>query len=131
MNTVCVDFDGTVVTHEYPEVGQEVPNAVKVLKALEQKGVRIILWTMRHGDELQDAVRWYEDRGIELFGVNRNPEQGEWTDSPKAYAQLYIDDAAFGCPLRENPQIGGRPFVDWYVVEEVLLGKDKTTTTHS
>lgn len=121
MKTICVDFDGTVVTHEFPEIGEEVPYAVITLKRLIERGHRIILWTMRSGEFLDAAVKWFEERDIPLFGVNNNPEQAEWTDSPKAYAQIYIDDAAFGCPLRQ--QSGpGRPFVDWLEVEKELIG---------
>jgi hypothetical protein len=121
IDTICVDFDGTVVTHEYPVIGQEVPAAVIVLRELVKNGVRIILWTMRSGKELDDAVAWFAEREIPLFGVNNNPEQIEWTKSPKAYGQLYIDDAALGCPLTLNPF--GRPYVDWFAVERILTAK--------
>lgn len=117
--TIGIDFDGTVVTHEFPEVGREVLHAVRVLKELTAQGHRLILWTMRSGEYLQHAVDWFAKREIELFGVNNNPEQSEWTSSPKAYAQIYIDDAALGCPLRPAFE-GGRPFVDWYAVERIL-----------
>jgi hydroxymethylpyrimidine pyrophosphatase-like HAD family hydrolase len=116
---VAVDFDGTVVTHEYPEVGTEVAGAVSVLKKLQASDTKIILWTMRSDDELEDAVRWFAEREIDLFGINMNPEQIEWTNSPKAYAQLYIDDAAAGCPVKASFD-GGRDFVDWYEVETIL-----------
>lgn len=119
---IAVDFDGTCVTHEYPEVGKTVNNAVKTLKRLNEADVKIILWTMRSGEFLQDAVKWFEENGIELWGVNENPEQKEWTESRKAYAQIYIDDAALGCPLL-YPFDGGRPFVDWFTVENTLIGR--------
>jgi sugar phosphate isomerase/epimerase len=116
---VAVDFDGTCVTHEYPAVGQEVPHCVEVLKRLQTSGVKLILWTMRSGEPLDDALDWFRQRGIELWGVNENPEQSEWTFSPKAYAQIYIDDAALGCPLK--PSLSGkRHFVDWFEVEKQL-----------
>lgn len=120
MKTIAVDFDGTVVVHEYPDVGKDAPYALEVLKRLEANGVRLILWTMRHGKELQDAVDWFERKGIPLFAVNENPEQKGWTESPKAYAQAYIDDAAIGCPLVESPVPGTRPIVDWKAVEIIL-----------
>lgn len=120
MRTICVDFDGTCVLHEYPEVGPEVPFAVEVLQRLVEQGDRIILWTMRSGKELEDAISWFIERDIPLFGINENPEQKEWTASPKAYGQIYIDDAAFGCPLFPAP-IGGRPFVNWHSVAVALL----------
>lgn len=118
---VAVDFDGTVVDHRYPIIGADVPGSVEWLRKLADADVKIVLFTMRSGDTLDDAVRWYALKGIPLYGVNRNPDQGTWTSSPKAYAHVYVDDAAFGCPLRENPRSGGRPFVDWDTVGPKLL----------
>ena len=116
---VCVDFDGTCVMHEYPEIGEEVPNAVKVLKKLNDNQVKIILWTIRSGEYLQDAVNWFVERGIELWAVNKNPQQRFWSKSPKAYASVYIDDAALGCPLKLFAD-GKRPFADWFEIERLL-----------
>jgi len=116
---VAVDFDGTIVTHEFPAIGYRVPNAVETLKRLNTAGVKVILWTMRSESHLDAAVAYCEERGIELWGVNRNPEQGSWTMSPKAYAHVYIDDAALGCPLLTSP-VSVRPFVDWFTVEKML-----------
>lgn len=118
---IAVDFDGTCVTHEYPKIGQDV-GAVYVLKRLIAEGAKIILWTMRHGQGLKDAVKWFKDRNILLYGVNQNPTQIEWTDSPKAYAHLYIDDAALGVPLCLCPPVE-RPFVDWGRVESLLFNE--------
>jgi trehalose-6-phosphatase len=116
--TIAVDFDGTVVKHKYPAVGETVDGAVETLKRITEKGNRIILWTMRHGKELEDAVKWYEENGIPLFGINGNPEQVSWTESPKAYAQIYIDDAAIGCPMKFDGQMNWH--VDWQRVAELL-----------
>lgn len=117
---VCVDFDGTVVRHEYPLIGDEIPNAVKVLKRLNENGVRIIVWSMRSGKFLdEDTVNWFEEREVGIWSYNQNPEQKIWTESPKCYAHLYIDDAALGCPLI-FPDDGGRPYVNWLEVERLL-----------
>lgn len=128
---IAIDFDGTCVSHEYPKVGNDVPNCVNVLKKLIECNHKLMLWTMR-GDKphegvntLKDAVNWFKNRDIELWGINENPEQKEkkWSNSNKQYAQLYIDDAALGCPLSypgENP----RPYVDWYKVETILKAKN-------
>lgn len=117
---VAVDFDGTCVEHDFPRVGRDIPNAVKVLKLMQEENWKIILWTMRSGETLEDARRWFEDRGIELWGVNENPTQANWTQSPKAYANFYIDDAAVGCPLL--PSVNGqiRERVDWEGVRRIL-----------
>jgi hypothetical protein len=120
---IAVDFDGTLVTHEYPEVGKELPGAVDICKALTAEGHQLILWTMRGGKELQDAVQWCFDRGIMLVGVNKNPTQDSWTQSPKAYASIYIDDAAIGTPLLFNPTFSDRYYVDWENVKELLINK--------
>ena len=122
---IAVDFDGTCVTHEYPKVGRDV-GAVGVLLDLSRRGCKLILWTMRSNgrpdgsDPLQDAVDWFAKNNIPLHGVNHNPDQDSWTSSPKAYAKLYIDDAALGVPLCQGLK-GERPFVDWQAVREMLL----------
>lgn len=115
---IAVDFDGTCVTHEYPKVGRFI-GAQGVLRDLAKGGNLLILWTMRSGQPLADAVAWFEENGIPLYGINENPAQKEWTQSPKAYAHLYIDDAALGIPLRDGFP-GERPFVDWEAVRLLL-----------
>ena len=117
---IAIDFDGTIVDHRYPDIGNEVPGAIKWIKAFQEAGAKIFLWTMRsdgdsEGDVLTQAVEWCRDRGLEFWGVNENPGQN-WSISKKQYAHVYIDDAAYGCPLRENVRMGGKPYVDWEVV---------------
>ena len=116
----CVDFDGTCVMHEYPKVGDDVPNAVNVLKKLNENQVKLILWTIRSGEYLQDAVNWFIERDIEIWAVNKNPQQRFWSKSPKAYAPVYIDDAALGCPLKSPPDNISRLFADWFEIERLL-----------
>jgi len=132
---IAVDFDGTCVAHEYPKVGRDI-GAVPVLKELINAGHKLILFTMRSniqdtkgngkeiidcpaGNYLDDAVKWFEDNKIELYGVNINPTQAEWTSSPKAYAHLYIDDAGIGTPLIYVN--GERPCVNWKKLREMLF----------
>ena len=117
---IAVDFDGTCVTHDYPRIGKEI-GATKVLKRLVEAGHKLILNTMRSGKELQDAIHWFNKNGIELYGVNENPTQKHWTTSPKVYAHMYIDDAAFGCPLRNATYLSDRPFVDWDSIWRKLI----------
>lgn len=116
---ICVDFDGTCVMHEYPLIGEDVPNAVNVLKQLNENQVKVILWTIRSGDPLQEAINWFIEREIVIWAVNKNPNQRFWSKSPKAYAPVYIDDAALGCPLMSLPD-GSRPFADWVEIERLL-----------
>lgn len=129
---IAVDFDGTCVTHCFPEVGEDVAYAVDALKTLVTRGHKLILFTMRSNKVdvlasepgihpsadayLDHAVKWFEDRGIKLWGIQTNPGQKHWTTSPKAYAERYIDDAAVGCPLIYDKAICDRPFVDWVKV---------------
>lgn len=65
---------------------------------------------------LENAKHWFEERGIILYGVNENPSQKQWTESPKVYAHLYIDDANLGVPLVKNSIASNRPYVDWKLV---------------
>ena len=115
---IAVDFDGTVVEHKYPEVGNDVPYAEEVLNKLIKNNHQLILFTMRSGKELQDAVDWYKEKNIPLYGINTNPTQKNWTQSPKAYAQLYIDDAGLGCPLLPGKTLADRAYVDWKMIDE-------------
>jgi len=129
---ILVDFDGTVVGHEYPRIGNDV-GAVPILKQLVNNGHRLILFTMRSNrpynyndgsigfNGLDEAVKWYSDNGIKLFGIQTNPEQKSWTDSPKAYGQFIIDDTAAFAPLKTDRLVSNRPFIDWDLMKEELL----------
>ena len=116
---IAVDFDGTCVEHNYPAIGMDVEGAAEVLRELNKHGHRIILNTMRSGQRLEAAVRWFRDRKIELWDVNRNPEPEQWTTSPKGYADIYIDDSALGCPLIFLEGVR-RPVVNWSKVRQLL-----------
>ena len=118
---IAVDFDGTCVTHEYPYMGSDI-GAVPVLKELTESGYRLILTTMRSGKTEKEAVKWFKDNDIPLWGVNKNPEQKSWTSSPKVYADLYIDDCALGVPLTTSAS-STRPYVDWTRVREWLVAE--------
>src|SRR5882672_9546386 len=133
---IAIDFDGTCVTHAFPEVGKDI-GAIPVLKRLVNAGHRLILYTMRsncagntgasieypqvlNGPFLDDAVEWFKRNEISLHAIQTNPQQSHWTTSPKCYAQLYIDDAALGIPLIDDAEISERPFIDWNKVERQL-----------
>lgn len=132
---ICIDFDGTCVTHEFPKVGEDI-GAVPVLKELVANGHNLILFTMRsnkhdntagpacvpqanNGNFLDDAINWFKENEIPLYGIQSNPSQNAWTTSPKAYGQMYIDDAALGCPLIYG--IHKRPYVDWRGIRRYLI----------
>lgn len=123
-----IDFDGTIVGHEFPDIGPDIPEAIDYLRQFTAAGARLILWTMRDGEHLASAVRYLEEKGVELWGINSNPDQGHWSGSPKAYAHLYIDDAALGVPLCYEQLDGGknsRPFVNWKEVGPMVLERIK------
>lgn len=119
---IAVDFDGTCVRHEYPIVGRRIPGAIDVLRELVAHGHKLVLFTMRSDVHLADAVDWFKTNGIALHGVNEEPNQKDWTKSPKAFAHMYIDDAALGCPLVQ-PMLHSRPYVDWFEVRNLLVSK--------
>lgn len=114
---IAVDFDGTCVKHAYPKIGEDI-GAVPVLKEMVKNGHQIVLNTMRSGKLLDEAVQWFESNGIKLSGANHTPGQATWTQSPKVYAQLYIDDAALGCPTVIDDN--GRVYVDWKIVAKAF-----------
>lgn len=97
--TIAVDFDGTIVEHKYPAIGDEMIFAFDTLKALQGKGHKLILWTYRAGKELDEAVEYCRENGIEFYSVNKSyPEEvlDERTVSRKINADLFIDDRNVG-----------------------------------
>lgn len=127
--SIVLDFDGTVVKHKYPAVGEDI-GAVPVLKRLAANGCSLLLSTMRSRnsggvDTLQPAIDWFEQRGIPLAGINENPTQKEWTSSPKVYGDIYIDDAALGAPLKMDAS--GAAYIDWGKVAAYLYYMDLLT----
>jgi len=120
---IGVDFDGTVVDHAYPDIGEPAPDALRVLKKLQEAGHNLILFTMRSGEELKLAVDYLVKNGIDLFAVNCNPTQSSWTQSPKVYCHVYIDDAAFGAPLIIQPKFN-RPCINWNEVDDKFFPKE-------
>ena len=74
---IAVDFDGTIVTHKYPKIGEEIPFAIESLKLIQQEGRHLlILWTVREGDLLDEAVAFCKERGLVFYAANKNnPEE--------------------------------------------------------
>lgn len=109
---IAVDFDGTIVEHRYPEIGKEKPFAIETLQKLTEEGHRIILWTVREGELLNEAVEFCKSRGLEFYAVNREyPEEQEGTNnhySRKLKADIWIDDR----------NLGGLP--DWGTIYEMV-----------
>ncbi len=95
---IAVDFDGTIVEHAYPKIGKEMLFAFATLKALQAKGHKLILWTIRTGHLLDEAVEFCKQNGVEFYAVNKNFPDEEWSpDTPrKLNADIFIDDRNLG-----------------------------------
>ena len=110
--TIAVDFDGTIVTHEYPKIGKELPLATETLKMLITEHHKLILWTVREGALLDEAVNWCRERGVEFYAINKDypEERQEWNNhfSRKLKVDMWIDDR----------NIGGLP--DWGLIYQMI-----------
>jgi len=95
---IAIDFDGTIVDHEYPAIGKEKLFAFITLKELQKRGALLILWTFREGRELKEAVDYCLLNGIEFYAVNRNYPEEQWTDSTprKINVDIFVDDKNVG-----------------------------------
>lgn len=98
--TIAVDFDGTIVEHKYPKIGEEIPFAVETLKMLQQDQHRLILWTVREGELLDEAVEWCRERGLVFWAINRDYPEETVDNNPhfsrKLKADMFIDDRNLG-----------------------------------
>lgn len=112
---IAVDFDGTIVEHKYPAIGKEMLFAFSTLRSLQSKGHRMILWTYRKGDKLQEAVDFCKENGFEFYAVNENypGEIKEGDFSRKLAADIFIDDR----------NVGG--FLGWDVIWQTLHPEGK------
>ncbi len=112
---IAVDFDGTIVEHRYPAIGREIPFATETLKMLIKEQHKIILWSVREGKLLDEAVEWCRERGVEFYAINRDYPEETLTNnnhfSRKLKADLFIDDR----------NIGGLP--DWGTIYNMVHNK--------
>ena len=109
---IAVDFDGTIVTHRYPAIGEVIEGAFETLKDLKQSGFVLILWTVRSGELLDEAVEFCRKNGVTFYAVNNEFPDEVFNDkysSRKIVADYYIDDR----------NIGG--FVGWAKIRELLI----------
>lgn len=98
MLTIAVDFDGTIAEDAYPKIGKAMPFAFETLKMLQDKGHRLILWTVRTGRPLREAVEFCKKNGIEFYAVNNEFAEEEYNgkSSRKVNADIFIDDRNVG-----------------------------------
>jgi len=113
---IAVDFDNTCAEQGFPGVGQDVPLAAEVLRALSARGDRLVLWTSRGDRPLEQARLWCVRHDVALVAVNAHPSQD---DVRKVAADLYIDDHALGCPVCRPPGFR-HDVVDWAAVARML-----------
>ena len=110
--TIAVDFDGTIVEHRYPEIGKELPFATQTLRMLIADRHKLILWSVREGKLLEDAVEWCRQRGVEFYAVNKDFPEEDLTKnqsfSRKLKADVWIDDR----------NVGGLP--DWGTIYQMI-----------
>lgn len=120
--TIAVDFDGTIVEHEYPKIGKPIPFAIDVLKKLQYEDHHmLILWTVREGTLLDEAVEYCKNKGLEFYAVNKNfPEETlEPGISRKIVADIYIDDR----------NLGGIP--DWGLIYRMIKFGDTSDNSQN
>ena len=115
--TIAVDFDGTLVEDDYPNIGKEKLFAFETLLKLQEKGHRIILWTYRSGRTLDDAIFFCKERGVHFYAVNKSFPEEEFDQgySRKINADLFIDDR----------NIGG--LIGWGEIYQLLIGEESQT----
>lgn len=111
--TIAIDFDGTIVEHKYPAIGDEIPFATDTLKMLIADHHRLILWSVREDKLLDEAVAWCRERGVEFYAVNRDYPEENGTEnnnhfSRKLKVDMFIDDR----------NIGGLP--DWGTIYRMV-----------
>ena len=117
--TIALDFDCTVIESSYPNVGKSLPLCVDTLRRwIRDYNVGLILCTMRDGKELEDAIKWFNDNHILLYGIQKHPTQETWTTSPKCHCSACIDDRNVGTKLKLDDN--GVPCVDWQWIINVF-----------
>jgi hypothetical protein len=97
---VAVEFDGTIVENDYPKIGKERPMAFLILNEIQFRGNKIILWTRRDGEELNEAIRFCQQNGFHFDAVNieitPNNQFNNQNTSIKLKADVYIDSRNLG-----------------------------------
>jgi Fe-S cluster assembly iron-binding protein IscA len=110
----AIDFDGTIVTNDFPKMGDLMPNAKEVINTLYDSGHTILVWTCRSFDKnteanIYDVANFLGKSQLKVHGINVNAESVEFNPFPKIYADIYIDDR----------QLGGIPG-DWLEILEMI-----------
>lgn len=126
---IYLDFDGTVVEHDYPQIGSLNPNSLEVIKKLQDAGHNIILNTMRvefDDGSMQEALDFINmNESVTGIKIEQQTEQKiyppKW-NLDKIENDIFIDDIASNIPLIKAPVVGGF-MVDWIEIEKQLKRK--------
>lgn len=116
--TIAVDFDGTIVEHRYPAIGKERPFATATLRQLMADGHKLLLWSVREGETLQEAIDWCKERGVRFYAANTflDEDDGESIDTmdknPSFSRKLKVD-----CFI-DDRNVGGLP--DWGAIYQII-----------
>ena len=106
---IAVDFDGTIVEHAYPAIGKPIPFAIDTLLQLQKENHKLILWTVREGELLQEAIDYCAERGLYFYAENANYRgEDRATANRKLGVDMFIDDR----------NVGGLP--DWGVIYNAI-----------
>jgi len=107
---IAIDFDGTLVEHEFPHIGPLKPGAVEALRAFKKAGHQIIIWTCRQGSDEQEVRLFLLQNKIPFDTIN-TPIPGYDLATRKLYADIYIDDK--GLRFEDN----------WEEIRRLILGR--------
>ena len=113
---IAVDFDGTLHTGKWPDIGAEAPYAGEVMRKLKADGHYLIINTCRTGDMLLKAINWLLRHDIPFDRVNDNCPTGieqYGNNSRKIHAHVYVDDK----------QVGGLP--PWRDIYDYITEKQQ------
>ncbi len=117
---IAVDFDGTVVEHRYPKIGREIPFATDTLKLLQKDGHQLILWSVREGHLLDEAVEWCRDRGVVFYAVNNDYPEETIENNPHFSRKLKVD------MFIDDRNLGGLP--DWGTIYRMIRERSSWQT---
>ena len=136
---IYLDFDGTCVEHEYPKLGRCNFGCIEIIEKLQNAGHEIILNTYRSeckDNSLSEALKWINENNF-MFVKDRarretfelkpitatihklNPLPWNLIDAI-AYGDMYIDDTAFGIPLKPCCMILSS-MVDWDALDKQFI----------
>ncbi len=107
--TLAIDFDGTIVSHAYPNIGEPIKNAKEVMDRLMERGHKIVIWTARNGKDLEKVRNWLIKNKYHFECINKNIINAPYRPWPKIYCDLFIEDR----------NVGG--LLPWLIVEEIVM----------